>query len=46
EWDLGVKIGYKFDNLRPYVEFWTSDYGSAEESERQLKTRVGVTYSF
>ncbi|MDN3630980.1 oligogalacturonate-specific porin KdgM family protein [Vibrio lentus] len=46
EWDLGVKIGYKFDNLRPYVEFWTSDYGSAEENERQLKTRVGVTYSF
>ncbi|WP_261836433.1 oligogalacturonate-specific porin KdgM family protein [Vibrio ishigakensis] len=47
EWDLGVKIGYKIDNFRPYVEFWNikGDDGKTTD-DRQLRTRVGITYSF
>ncbi|OBT07914.1 hypothetical protein A9264_05440 [Vibrio sp. UCD-FRSSP16_10] len=45
EWDLGVQIGYKFDNLRPYVQFWTVDHGSTS-GDRQLRTRVGLNYKF
>ncbi|MFA0086811.1 hypothetical protein BCU70_03965 [Vibrio sp. 10N.286.49.C2] len=46
EWDLGLKIGYKFDAFTPYMEFWTVDEGSSAEDNRQLRTRLGVKYSF
>ncbi|GEA59226.1 oligogalacturonate-specific porin KdgM family protein [Vibrio comitans] len=45
EWDAGVIIGYKIDNFRPYMEFWTVDYGSTS-GDRQLRTRAGIKYSF
>ncbi|GAM59541.1 hypothetical protein JCM19231_1423 [Vibrio ishigakensis] len=47
DWDLGIKIGYKFDALRPYVEFWNikGPDGSTTD-DRQLRTRIGLTYSF
>ncbi|MGR5096567.1 oligogalacturonate-specific porin KdgM family protein [Vibrio maritimus] len=50
EWDYNFKIGYKESDWawRPYVEFGnvqcTSD--SLCDSGRQLRSRVGVTYSF
>ncbi|USD67339.1 oligogalacturonate-specific porin KdgM family protein [Vibrio sp. SCSIO 43136] len=46
EWDAGIKLGYQFDDITPYMELWTSDYGSSAENDRQLKTRVGIKYSF
>lgn len=46
EWDLGMKIGYKMDNFRPYVEFWSATAGDNTDNDRQLKSRVGITYSF
>ncbi|MDB1126064.1 oligogalacturonate-specific porin KdgM family protein [Vibrio algarum] len=50
EWDYNVKIGYKEQDWswRPYVEFGnvqcTSDLDC--DSGRQLRSRVGITYSF
>lgn len=46
EWDLGLKVGYQMGDFTPYMEFWSSDYGSSAENERQLKTRFGLKYSF
>ncbi|MDG3085115.1 oligogalacturonate-specific porin KdgM family protein [Vibrio hannami] len=46
-WDLGVKIGYKGEdwNWRPYVEFANVSV-SGTKADRQLRSRVGITYSF
>lgn len=44
EWDYNFKVGYKESdwNWRPYVEF-----GNVQDSsDRQLRSRVGITYSF
>ncbi|MFA0077788.1 oligogalacturonate-specific porin KdgM family protein [Vibrio artabrorum] len=44
EWDYNMKVGYKEAdwNWRPYVEF-----GNVQDSrDRQLRSRVGITYSF
>ncbi|MPW36389.1 oligogalacturonate-specific porin KdgM family protein [Vibrio sp. B1Z05] len=51
EWDYNVKIGYKEASWswRPYIELGNVQYSSgpsATNSNRQLRTRVGLTYSF
>lgn len=46
EWDAGVILGYQMGNFRPYMELWTVDYGSSEDDNRQLRTRVGIKYNF
>ncbi|MFA0337263.1 oligogalacturonate-specific porin KdgM family protein [Vibrio breoganii] len=47
EWDLGLKVGYKIDNFRPYVELWNiKGKDGSKTDDRQLRTRVGITYSF
>lgn len=46
EWDAGLILGYQMDAFRPYVEFWTVDYGSSAKDDRQLRTRLGLKYSF
>lgn len=45
EWDAGIKLGYKFESWKPYVELWSSDISSSS-SDREAKYRFGVTYSF
>lgn len=46
EWDYNFKIGYKESdwNWRPYIELGNVQH-TAEDS-RQLRSRVGITYSF
>ncbi|EPZ5430975.1 oligogalacturonate-specific porin KdgM family protein [Vibrio owensii] len=46
-WDAGIWIGYKAEgwDWRPYVQF-TDVSVSSKSDERQLRSRVGVTYSF
>jgi len=46
-WDYLFKIGYKKKNWkwRPYIELGNISVSSVT-NERQLRTRVGVTYSF
>ncbi|WP_220719147.1 oligogalacturonate-specific porin KdgM family protein [Agarivorans litoreus] len=46
-WDLLFQIGYKGKdwNLRPYAEFGNVSV-SSKSSDRQLRSRVGITYSF
>ncbi|GEM77772.1 oligogalacturonate-specific porin KdgM family protein [Vibrio superstes] len=47
DWDLGLKVGYKIDNFRPYVEFWNiKGKDGSKTDDRQLRTRVGISYSF
>lgn len=53
EWDYNLKVGYKIDNTnwRPYIELGNVQCNSAcanegYDSSRQLRSRVGVTYSF
>ncbi|YCO05118.1 oligogalacturonate-specific porin KdgM family protein [Vibrio sp. VNB-15] len=46
EWDAGLIMGYQMGDFRPYVEFWTVDYGSSAEDDRQMRTRLGIKYSF
>lgn len=46
EWDAGIIVGYQAGDFRPYFEVWTVDFGSSAEGDRQLKTRMGVKYSF
>ncbi|CAH0528861.1 oligogalacturonate-specific porin KdgM family protein [Vibrio hippocampi] len=46
-WDAGIWIGYKKAdwNWRPYVQF-TDVSVSSQSNERQLRSRIGITYSF
>lgn len=46
-WDLLFQIGYKGKdwNVRPYAEFGNVSVSSTS-SDRQLRSRVGITYSF
>lgn len=45
-YDYNLKIGYKNDsNWRPYVEFGNVSESSSND-KRQLRSRVGITYSF
>lgn len=45
-YDYNLKIGYKNDsNWRPYVEFGNVSESSSTD-KRQLRSRVGLTYSF
>ncbi|MCF7352570.1 oligogalacturonate-specific porin KdgM family protein [Vibrio sp. CK2-1] len=45
-YDYNLKIGYKNDsNWRPYVEFGNVSESSSTD-KRQLRSRVGITYSF
>lgn len=46
-WDMNLKIGYKESDWawRPYVEFGNVSVSSTSD-DRQLRSRVGVTYSF
>lgn len=46
-WDLIFHIGYKGKdwNLRPYAEFGNVSVSSTSD-DRQLRSRVGLTYSF
>ncbi|MEH0666152.1 porin [Vibrio scophthalmi] len=50
EWDFNVKIGYKASGSawRPYVEFGNVQCNSScdDSTDRQLRSRVGITYSF
>lgn len=49
EWDYNLKIGYKMSTKwQPYVEFGNIQCTSSTDcdSPRQLRSRVGVTYSF
>ncbi len=46
EWDAGLKVGYQVGSFQPYMEFWTVDYGSSAEDDRQMRTRLGLKYSF
>ncbi|CAM3125289.1 oligogalacturonate-specific porin KdgM family protein [Vibrio rarus] len=51
EWDYNFKIGYKGSgwNWRPYVELGNVQYSkgpSPRNSNRQLRSRVGISYSF
>ncbi|CAM4343680.1 oligogalacturonate-specific porin KdgM family protein [Vibrio agarivorans] len=53
EWDYNFKIGYKEKDWswRPYIELGNVQCNSAcekagEDSSRQLRSRVGITYSF
>ncbi|MFM2587118.1 oligogalacturonate-specific porin KdgM family protein [Vibrio sp. TBV020] len=50
EWDYNMKIGYKAEgwDWRPYVEFGNVQCNSScdDSSSRQLRSRIGVTYSF
>ncbi|MDG3086310.1 oligogalacturonate-specific porin KdgM family protein [Vibrio hannami] len=45
-WDYNLKIGYKEADWawRPYVEF--GNVSSSGDDNRQLRSRVGITYSF
>ncbi|GAM58749.1 hypothetical protein JCM19231_4805 [Vibrio ishigakensis] len=45
-WDLGGIIGYQFGNIRPYMEFWNVKGKGSNNDDRQLRTRIGVAYSF
>ncbi|WP_261818110.1 oligogalacturonate-specific porin KdgM family protein [Vibrio gallicus] len=45
-WDLGVFFGYKFGDIRPYVELWNVKDSGSTSDDRQLRTRIGVSYSF
>ncbi|MEZ8094267.1 oligogalacturonate-specific porin KdgM family protein [Photobacterium swingsii] len=46
-WDVNMKLGYKIpdSDWRPYVEFGNISV-SSDSDKRQLRSRVGVTYSF
>lgn len=46
-WDLGIKLGYKGKdwNWRPYIEFANVSV-SSKSDDRQLRSRIGITYSF
>ncbi|MFA0439081.1 porin [Vibrio sp. 10N.286.49.C2] len=48
EWDYNFKIGYKEADWdwRPYVEMGNVQYSNGDEKGRQLRARVGITYSF
>ncbi|MGR5117503.1 oligogalacturonate-specific porin KdgM family protein [Vibrio astriarenae] len=53
EWDYNFKIGYKEKDWswRPYIELGNVQCNSAcsaegDDSKRQLRSRVGITYSF
>lgn len=52
EWDYNFKFGYKIPNSawRPYVEFGNvqcnSSCDAGDQNGRQLRSRVGITYSF
>ncbi len=50
EWDYNLKVGYKEQGWkwRPYVEFGNVQCTSSSvcDSKRQLRSRIGVTYSF
>lgn len=50
EWDYNFKLGYKNgdSNWRPYVEFGNVQCNSTctDSASRQLRSRVGITYSF
>ncbi|MGR5266118.1 oligogalacturonate-specific porin KdgM family protein [Vibrio astriarenae] len=50
EWDYNFKIGYKGKdwNWRPYIELGNINCSSScdPDSTRQLRSRVGITYSF
>jgi hypothetical protein len=49
EWDYNLKIGHKEigSDWRPYVEFGNVQCTSDScDSSRQLRSRVGITYSF
>lgn len=50
EWDYNLKVGYKIQNSdwRPYVEFGNVQCNSAcdDKTDRQLRSRVGITYKF
>ncbi|GEA59221.1 oligogalacturonate-specific porin KdgM family protein [Vibrio comitans] len=45
-WDLGAIIGYQFGDIRPYMEFWNVKGAGSTSDDRQLRTRIGVAYSF
>ncbi|GAM60477.1 hypothetical protein JCM19232_810 [Vibrio ishigakensis] len=45
-WDIGGIIGYQFGNIRPYMEFWNVKGAGSTSDDRQLRTRIGVSYSF
>ncbi|MBO1591103.1 oligogalacturonate-specific porin KdgM family protein [Yersinia pseudotuberculosis] len=49
EWDYNLKVGYKNSSKwRPYIELGNVQCTSSTDcgSSRQLRSRVGVTYSF
>lgn len=49
EWDYNLKVGYKEKGWkwRPYIELGNVQCTSSEcDSSRQLRSRVGITYSF
>ncbi|MEZ9630653.1 oligogalacturonate-specific porin KdgM family protein [Vibrio breoganii] len=45
-WDLGAIIGYQFGDIRPYMELWNVKGAGSTSDDRQLRTRIGVAYSF
>ncbi|WP_299692762.1 oligogalacturonate-specific porin KdgM family protein [uncultured Vibrio sp.] len=45
-WDLGAIVGYQLGDIRPYFEIWNVKGAGSNNDDRQLRTRVGVTYSF
>ncbi|GEA59224.1 oligogalacturonate-specific porin KdgM family protein [Vibrio comitans] len=45
-WDLGLIVGYQFGKIRPYMEFWNVKDSGSTTDDRQLRTRVGIAYSF
>jgi hypothetical protein len=45
EWDAGLIMGYQLGNWRPYIEFWSIGQNSTT-SDRQLRTRIGLNYTF
>jgi hypothetical protein len=46
-WDVNFKIGYSSSDVawRPYVEFGNVSV-SSDSDERQLRSRIGLTYAF
>ncbi|MDN2483330.1 oligogalacturonate-specific porin KdgM family protein [Vibrio agarivorans] len=46
DWDAGVIVGYQMGDFRPYVELWSVKAGGSTDDERQLRTRLGLKYSF
>ncbi len=50
EWDYNLKIGYKESGWkwRPYIELGNVQCtsSSCDDDTRQLRSRIGITYSF